>query len=125
VPQVELTSISWGELSLQEATAVLNLRVKNPNAFPADLNRLAYGLSLAGQPIVETGLPQGASFSAGGSQDLQIPVSFRPADLGLAVMRILTGDGATYRLGGTMSFDTPYGPIELPFEKSGETAFMR
>jgi LEA14-like dessication related protein len=125
VPEVELTSVQWSRLSLDEATAVLNVRVLNQNTFATDLTKLNYGLSLAGMPIVETSLRQSASFRGGAAQDLAIPIAFRPKDLGLAALRILGGEGGAYRLAGTMSFDTPFGPIELPYERVGETVFAR
>ncbi len=125
VPKVELTRMSWESLSLQEATAVLRLRVTNTNSFTADLTELAYGLSLADLPVIETTVAQRASFAAGAARELAIPVSFRPMDLGIAAMRVLGGEGASYRLAGTMSFDTPFGPIALPYEQAGETFFSR
>ena len=109
-----------------DCRAAAHILIDDPHyAFGVDLTKLAYGLSLAGTPIVETSLKQSASFPGGGTRDLRIPVSFRPMDLGMSVMRILGGEGAAYRLGGTMDFDTPFGPIVLPYERSGETVFKR
>lgn len=123
VPSVALESIDWESLTLERAAALLTIRITNLNQFPLDLSRLDYALSLAGTPVVETSLRQAVSFSAGGEGVLEIPIALAPKDLGLAAFRMLTGDGAGYELGGLMNVDTPFGPLDLPFQSAGRTSF--
>jgi LEA14-like dessication related protein len=125
-PTVELVSIKWQELSLDTARAVMSLRVINRNAFPIDLNRLGYALTLSDTEVLQSGLGKQAKFEPnGGEQVLEIPLSFSPKRLGFAGLQMLGGRGAGYKIAGTMNADTPYGPIEMPYEKSGETVFRR
>jgi LEA14-like dessication related protein len=124
-PEVELKDIRWQALSIDEARATMSLRVVNKNAFPIDLNRLGYTLALAGVDVLQTGIGSEAKFTPGGEQLLEVPLSFSPKRLGVAGFQMLGGRGAGYRIAGTMSAATPYGPIEMPYEKKGETVFRR
>jgi hypothetical protein len=61
----------------------------------------------------------------GGEQVIEIPISLVPQELGLAAMNVFSGSAASYDLGGTMSVTTPFGPMSLPFERSGQTSLTR
>lgn len=125
VPSVSLESVNWKNLSLQNAEAVLKLNVVNNNQFPVDLSTIAYGLSLSDTPIISTSLAKSASFPKGGAGTLEIPISIKPSNLGLAAFNMLTGKGAGYAINGNMDVTTPFGPMTLPFEKKGSTTFNR
>lgn len=124
-PSVELASVQWKNLSLQNAEAVLKLNVVNNNEFPVDLSKMAYNLSLGNTPVIDTSLAKSAKFAKGGSGTLEIPLSLKPANLGIAAFNMLTGKGAGYNIGGTMDVATPFGPMSLPFERKGSTVFTR
>jgi LEA14-like dessication related protein len=124
-PEVELISVEWKELSLQRAAAAFQLKVINKNAFAMDLTRIAYGLSFGLVRVLDTRSEHEASFGAGEEKTIDLQASFSTASLGLAGLQLLLGTGAQYRLGGTMSFQTPFGLLELPYERTGETVFKR
>jgi hypothetical protein len=88
------------------------------------MSKLAYGLKLSDTPIIETSLAKAARFEKGGSGTLEIPISLKPSNLGLAAFNMLTGKGASYSLGGTMGVATPFGPLDLPFKREGKTTFL-
>jgi len=125
VPEVELTSVEWQSLSLQQAAATLQLKIGNQNEFPFELKNLKYDLSLGGKQIASTAIESGASFQPGGSANLSIPISFSPSSLGLAAFNMLSGEGSGYSIVGDMDVTTPFGPLTYPFSKSGETRFLR
>ena len=124
VPELALESVQWGRLSMDEATATLKLRVGNTNDFALDLASMAYDLALGGHSIVSTSLSKPTSFGADESAVVEVPISFKPMDLGFAVFKLLTGDGAGYALKGDMLVDTPFGPLTMPFDVDGETTFL-
>jgi LEA14-like dessication related protein len=124
-PDVSLESIAWQALTISDARATMALRVVNRNAFAVDLTKLSYALSLGGNEVAQGGLGKGAKFAPGGEQTLEIPLSFSPKRLGLAGLQMLGGSGADYGVSGMMSFDTPFGPLDLPYQKRGATAFRR
>ena len=57
------------------------------------------------------------------SQQISKPVSFKPLNLGIAAFKMLSGDGANYKLNGTMNMDTRFGKMKLPYERVGKTLF--
>lgn len=126
VPQVEVTQINWDRMTLSNAGGRVNLRIVNSNEFPVTLSKLDYALSLGNVEVARSSLAKAVAFDAsGGAGAVEIPISFAPAKLGLAVFGMLTGKGAGYSLKGTLAVDTPFGPMTLPVEKTGDTVFRR
>lgn len=124
VPKVELTSMQWKNLTLSEASAVMKLKVENTNDFNLDLNKLAYALQLGGQSIAAGGVDKSVSLAKGQAREIEIPVSFSPSNLGLAAFNMLRGKGADYAIGGDMTVGTPFGPLNMPYQRSGQTTFL-
>lgn len=125
VPEVALEAVQWEGLTLEKATALLKLRVTNRNEFPLDLSNLSYGLTLGTARLAESSIEKAVSFTAGGQNTLEVRTSFAPRDLGLGAFTMLTGAGSSYKLGGNMKVTTPFGPLDLPYERSGETQFKK
>ena len=125
VPEVELVGIQWDELSLQRASAVATLRLKNTNDFAVDLSRLGYDLSLGGRSVADASVSQPPSLKPGQGGTLTLPLSIRPIDAGVAFFNLLRGSDAAYQIRGTMEATTPFGPLSLPFDRSGDVPFRR
>lgn len=125
VPEISLDNIEWETLSLDHAGAKLHLRVKNTNRFPVDLTKLAYALNLGTTQVAQTAVEQSVDFGAGEENTIDIPMSISPRNLGLALFNVITGSGSGYGLKGTMDLDTPFGPIQMPYEKGGQTRFTK
>jgi LEA14-like dessication related protein len=125
-PEVEIKSIDWSKMTLDEAAGRVVLGVVNHNQFAVDLSKLAYGLSLGGVEVANSSLTKAVHFEPqGGAGTLEIPISFSPKKMGLAVFNLLTGQGSGYNLKGTMDVGTPFGPMSLPVEKIGTTVFRK
>ncbi len=56
---------------------------------------------------------------------MSIPISFNPSNLGLAVLNVLRGEGASYSIKGDLDVGTRFGALSMPFDKSGSTSFSR
>lgn len=125
VPTVTLTQIKWESLSLNEASAVLGLEVGNGNSFSFNLDGLSYALSLAKTDIVTSSVKDMLEVDANGRATLQIPISFKPSNLGLAAFRMLGGAGADYSMKGSANLLTPFGRLSAPFTGEGRTAFVK
>ena len=114
-PKIESLTISWEQLSLDEASGVVRLELANSNEFPVDLSRLTYSLLLGGTEIATSALSRPLSFAAdGGKGTLEIPITLIPRNLGTAAWRLLSGGGGGYEVKGTMDVATPFGPMSLP-----------
>lgn len=124
VPEVELLGVRWTTLTLNRAEAQLDLSILNPNEFGLDLNQLEYALSLGGKKVAKAGVAPGAALGAGGSDQLSVPISFAPIDLGVAVFNLLKGSEAGYSLDGLLDVGTPYGDLDMPYARAGKTALF-
>jgi len=125
VPEVELLGMRMTTLTLRQVEAVLDLSILNTNDFGLDLNQLQYGLSLGGKRVVEAGVAPGTSFGAGDSTSLNIPISFSPIDAGVALWNALKKNDIGYALEGLLDVDTPYGPLDMPYQNAGQTSLFR
>jgi len=124
-PDVEVEDVKWSKLSLTEATAEVRVDFRNRNEFPMDLRLMDGALSLGGTRVAQTRVAEAGSFAAGEALSLRIPISLRPADLGLAVFRMLSGAEAAYEFDGGLVAGTPFGDLKAPLRASGRTPMSR
>lgn len=125
-PEVDVDRVAFDRLSLEETTASLHLKVTNKNKFDLGIKALEYTFALADTTIAHATLSRSANIKQSGKGRLEIPIKFRPKDLGLAMWGIICGRGAGYSMAGKLEVDTPFGPMHLPFSKEGgKTTFKR
>lgn len=125
VPDISVQNIAWDKLSLDHAGGMVSLKVKNTNQFAADLAKLNYGLSLGGSSVAQGTVNQALSLKPGQEGTIDIPIQFSPQSLGMGAFSMLTGKGSGYELGGDMALSTQFGPLNIPFNKAGQTGFTR
>jgi len=123
VPEVAIQSIQWEELSLSKASALIALHVWNRNEFPIDLSQISYLLTLSNIPVARSFLKELSTLPPGEEKDIELRTSFSPQSLGLAFINVLRGSGAAYELAGTMRLSTPFGAMNAPYKKTGDTIF--
>ena len=121
LPGIELTDVQWTTLDLSKAQATLHIKITNNNQFELDLAHLDVNAGLAGHSVGAVGLDQAVNLPAGAAGQVDVPIAFSPASFGLSALSILRGKGADYSLKGALAGSTPYGPITLPYDKSGST----
>jgi LEA14-like dessication related protein len=125
VPDIELAGIEWGKVSLESADATIKLRLKNTNEFPVNLKNLAYALQLEGKEVFSGKTAQPLSLKAGESGELEIPVSASASRVGVALLNMVRKAHASYTMKGATDLTTPFGPLSLPFERTGDAAMSR
>lgn len=122
-PEIELKEIQWDRLTLGEAAGHIEVGLVNPNSFPFELSGIDYRLTLGKTQVARASLARAASLGAsGGTGSVQIPISFSPAQLGVAVFRMLVGSSIDYGFEGAVAVSTPFGAMSLPIEKAGQTS---
>ncbi|MEI8195899.1 MAG: LEA type 2 family protein [Phycisphaerae bacterium] len=124
VPSIELADITWQEITADHATARLNLKIGNTNSFPVDLAALVADLTLGNTSVAQAKTQQACSFKANEAGTLQIPITVRTADLGFGILNLIRGKSSGYRLNGTVDLNSSFGPMKLPFDRAGQTAFQ-
>jgi LEA14-like dessication related protein len=125
VPDIEVASVRWKKLALDEASAAVALRVRNTNDFPLSLAKLSYDLVFSGVRVAESGVEPGSAVEPGGEAQLELDFKLSPSALGLSAFRVLSGQGADYELSGKLDVGTPWGTLRMPYRNSGETKFQR
>ena len=125
VPQVELSSLAVGKLSLDQMKATAILQIKNTNQFPLDLTRLGVSFALGGQEVGGSKLSNPVSLPSGQATKLEIPLSFSPRAVGIGLVNLLKGDQIAYKVSGSIDANTRYGSLSLPFSHVGNTAVTR
>ena len=124
-PEVDVDHVEFNQLSAEESSATLHLKVGNRNKFKLGIRELEYSFGLAGTPVASTRLSKSSTIEEQGVGSLEIPISFRPKDLGSAMWGIICGKGAGYSMAGKLEVDTPFGPMHLPFSKEGGKTILK
>jgi len=122
VPAVSLAGVQWQGLTAEKADALVRVNVTNRNQFPFDLAKLSMNLAVNGSKLVTIEQPQSAHFEPAGQQTLEIPINFSPKSLGLGALSMLRGQGTQYALSGLFDLNTPFGPMQLPYSTSAQSA---
>lgn len=121
VPEVSISNLKLGQVGLSKALATVSLNVKNTNSFAADLSRFDLGLDLTGTRVASVSAARPLSLAPGAAGTIDIPIEISVTKLGLAAFNALRGKDAGYRLTGETAFQTPFGPITMPLDRSGTT----
>jgi LEA14-like dessication related protein len=124
-PTLTFQSASLDELGLDGATVRLHYRLDNPNAIGLNVARASYQVELDGQRAVAGQLPTGIAIPAQGSAPLELPVRLRFGDVPGVARTLHERTEVPYRVTGTLGFDTPIGPIEIPFSHEGKLPVPR
>ena len=118
-PTVDFRSVALKDIALAGATIDVVLSVRNPNAFGIDIRRLAYSL-YADSTLVGVGLPlERLQIPANDSSLVRLPVAFEYRNLGLVLMQLVTQGEVNYRVKGDVTFGTPIGELNRPFDAIG------
>ncbi|MEO0964198.1 MAG: LEA type 2 family protein [Planctomycetota bacterium] len=124
-PAVSLSGIDIDNLSLTSADLTVRADVTNPNTFRLALAQLDYDLSLAGREIASAAAANAPPLGPGDAGSFSFPISVRPIDLGAAFINVLRGSSASYALQGAFAADSPFGPITLPVDRTGDVPLNR
>lgn len=123
VPDIQVEAVEWKKLTMNEAGGVVTLKVTNTNQFPVDLNRLGYALSLGGTEVASSAVSQRVQFGKGASEKIAIPVNVSPIKLGMGFFNLIRGEGSGYELSGAADLGTPFGALNMPYRRAGQTVF--
>jgi LEA14-like dessication related protein len=125
IPQVSLASVTWQNISLTGANALVKIKLGNTNQFPVDLTNFSYSLNLADRDLAKGTLANSTHFSPKETQELGISLEVSTTQLGMTLTRLFQGNASHYRLNGALALGTPFGPLQIPFDVRGQVPFLR
>ncbi|MCA9297353.1 MAG: LEA type 2 family protein, partial [Phycisphaerales bacterium] len=115
IPRISVDSVAFSELNLSQAVATLRLKVTNTNQFPVALDQMLTNLSLNGRTLATTDLGRAIQFEPNGTQVVELPITFSPLDAGVGLFDALRQSGTKYQTDGTLTLQTPFGPITMKY----------
>lgn len=124
-PDVSIERINFEKFSFEETVVTLHLKLDNKNDFDLGLNRLDYKIWLCDVSIGGAEVTKNAKIVKNDVSVLDIPFSFRPKDCGSAMWDMIRGKGIGYSIKGHIDVDTPFGKMNMPFEKKGGTTTFK
>lgn len=89
--------------------------MKNENKFPVNVKGLQYALKIAGKSIV-SGTTKAMGVKGSNEQIVEIPVTIRVAQVGMAIFNMIRSGSFKYDFGGNLNM----GMFKLPFNKKGD-----
>ena len=89
------------------------------------LASFSYDLDLAGTDMLEGKQDEGFTLEAQGSSPLRLPVNVTFADAVSVVSGARGQDEVAFKIAGDMGFNTPIGPITIPYQEAGNFPVLR
>ncbi|KAL6971821.1 hypothetical protein U1Q18_031503 [Sarracenia purpurea var. burkii] len=124
-PDIDIEKIQFQRFSFEETVAVLHLKLENKNDFDLDLKELDYEVWLSNVSIGGAELSDSTKIEKSGISNFEIPITFRPKDLGSSLWGMIRGKGTGYTMKGNIHVDTPFGAMKLPISKEGGTTRLK
>jgi hypothetical protein len=122
-PTASLNGVSFGDISLDSATLLFDVEVKNPYSVDLPLLNMDYGLASSGNKLFAGTADIASSIPAKGSKSISLPAKLGYADVAKAFMGYKSGSTIPYTADLGLSFDAPVvGKMRLPLSKTGELA---
>ena len=129
LPDVKIGSLKLNKINFSGADLLLNLKVKNPNAFSLLMNKLNYDFAVNGKTWVK-GLTQNQmQVTQKGESTIAIPISLNFMDMGTALYQMITGNQQlNYQLKGALDLNTSLPllqQVSLPLDRVGTINIMK
>lgn len=125
MPIILLEKIQFEKFGLDECVTVLHLKMQNKNEFELGINALEYEIGLSGVTIGSAELAQSTKVDESGTTSIKIPLTFRPKDFGTALWTMLGKTSIEYSLKGSITVDTSFGSMNLPFSQEGTASLVK
>jgi len=119
LPTVSFERMDILEIDFDGVEADFVFEVYNPNPIAVSAARFDYALSFADIELLSGEEPDGWQFAASGASELTLPTGFGFQTLFEVVDAVRGEDEIDFGLEGAFGFDTPLGPLDLPFAEGG------
>ena len=119
LPKAAFNTFKVDSIDFEGAETVFVFDVQNPYPVGLELQQLNWKFGVAGHPLLDGAKDKGIDIDPGATSKVRIPVGVKFADV-FAVATDAKGKGEVpWTIEGDFAFDTPIGPIQLPFNEAG------
>ena len=120
-PGAQITGVKIQDISVTDATMLLDVKVDNPYTVPLPMSDVDYALSSQGQKFLTGKADVAGTVPAGGSKTLGVPVRISYLELINAVKGARPGATIPYKADLGLSVDAPvWGAMRVPVSKEGQ-----
>ena len=124
-PKVTFEGASIDRVDFDGFDATFTFGIDNPNPLGITVKAFAYDLDLEGVGLLDGTRDEGLAIAARGKSTVGLPAGLQwreAVDLSQATKG---KDELGFRVRGSFSFDTPSGPVTLPYDHSGTVPAVR
>jgi LEA14-like dessication related protein len=120
-PTADLKGLKFGEVTLQSATLLFDVEIKNPYPAALPLLNMDYGVSTNSKQFASGSADIATTIPAESSKVVSLPVKVGYLDVFNAFKDVRPGSLVPYKAQVGLSVDTPaLGKLRLPIDKTGE-----
>lgn len=119
LPKATFSKFDIKEIDFEKAETVFVFDVENPYPVGLELAELNWKLGVAGHPLLDGAKDKGIDIDPGATSKVRIPVGVKFADVFAVAVDSKGADEVPWTLDGDFAFNTPVGPIGLPFSEAG------
>ncbi len=125
-PELDFEKVRFKALSFKALQADLVFSITNPNAIGAQMDGYAMRFVVDGVTLLDGRVDRALDLRGGARSTLILPVKIKWKDL---AARLARGGGVPdslpFEAGGSLRFNTPVGPLDLPFETDGKIPVVK
>ncbi len=119
VPKVSFQEFKLKKVDFQGAETAFVFEVKNPYPVGLDLASLNWDLGVAGHALLDGSKDSGVDIDPAGTSAVRIPVSVKFTDIFAVAADAKKAGEVPWTIHGDFAFNTPVGPLKLPFKQTG------
>jgi LEA14-like dessication related protein len=115
-PEVRFKGMHIGDISLFDATPVFTFELINFNPMGLSIRNMTYNLKINDRKFVKGVTGQDQRLKAGGSETVELPITFNFLDLYETLSEFQSAETAAYDLSGAIGV----GPFSIPYRADGQ-----
>lgn len=125
LPTVTFERLAVDRISFEDVETDFVFKVNNPNPIEIGLASFSYALDLEGIRLLDGSDDDGFKLERSGSSELALPVHLVFKQVYDTITATRGEDVVDFALEGHFGFDTPAGPVRLPYRELGDFPALR
>lgn len=119
-PQIGIDRVEFKSIALTGAELVVHVKINNPNAIGATLNRLEYTLDVDGERLIRGKKDDKIEIAAKDLSVFALPLTVNYAGLQAGISGALSKKALPFQFSGKVVLDTPVGDLSFDLAEKGE-----